>query len=260
MSKASDLDRAMAEAEAMTLSVVGRLASWVAPLPTAIMAARSIADIFTLSITWAGIISAAQELVGLTTTSLYMNAKDWNTTKRQTDPAANQRLALGCMVGYFAVDFLIILIGAGIDYERTGHWYVFGAVLFPLMGIIGVLVLNERVAQFRREAAVAEAKATEAAERKAKREEKRSAKAALAAQREAQQAQLETQPAQCGAFPEHARRTFEYYERNAGATFTATAQALGVAESTIRNHVKQLAVAGAMRRNSHGWEVIPHED
>ena len=116
MSRAQTVDRFMGEAEAIALSVTGRLASWVAPLPTAIMAARSISAIFTLPMAWAAAISAAQELIGLTTTSLYMTVKSWNATKRQSDPAANERLALSCVVGYFLVDFMIILIGAGIDY------------------------------------------------------------------------------------------------------------------------------------------------
>lgn len=252
MSKARAVDRFMGEAEAIALSVTGRLASWVAPLPTAIMAARSIAAIFTLPIEWAAAISAAQELIGLTTTSLYMTVKAWNATKRQSDPAANERLALGCVIGYFLVDFLIILIGAGIDYGQAARWYVFGAALFPFMGVIGVLVLNERVAQFRREVAVEEAKRAETEKRNAAKAERNQAKAT---EPKAKPTEAEPKQAKLRAFPEYARRTFEYYGRNPGASFAKAAASLEVSDRTIAHHVKALEVAGEMHRNGHGWEV-----
>ena len=252
MSKAQSVDRFMGEAEAIALSVTGRIASWVAPLPTAIMAARSISAIFTLPIEWAGLISAAQELIGLTTTSLYMTVKAWNATKRQSDPAANERLALGCVVGYFLVDFLIIVIGAGIDYSQAARWYVFGAALFPFMGVIGVLVLNERVAQFRREVAVEEAKRDEAEKRNQAKAERSAAKATEA---KAKHTETEAKPAKLRTFPEYARRTFEYYGRNPGASFAKAAASLEVSDRTIAHHVKALEVAGEMHRNGNGWEV-----
>lgn len=74
------------------------------------------------------------------------------------------------------VDFMIILIGAGIDYWQSNHWYVFGAALFPFMGVIGVLVLNERVAQFRREIAVEEVKRAETEKRNQAKAERNAAK------------------------------------------------------------------------------------
>jgi len=252
MSKAQSVDRFMGEAEAIALSVTGRLASWVAPLPTAIMAARSISAIFMLPIEWAAAISAAQELIGLTTTSLYMTVKAWNATKRQSDPSANERLALGCVVGYFLVDFLIILIGAGIDYGQAARWYVFGAALFPFMGVIGVLVLNERVAQFRREVAVEEAKRDEAEKRNAAKAERSAAKAT---EPKAKPTEAEAKPAKLRAFPEYARRTFEYYGRNPGASFAKAAASLEVSDRTVAHHVKALEAAGEMHRNGHGWEV-----
>ena len=259
MSKAQAVDRFMGEAEAIALSVAGRLASWVAPLPTAIMAARSISAIFTLPIEWAAAISAAQELIGLTTTSLYMTVKSWNATKRQSDPAANERLALGCVVGYFLVDFLIIVIGAGIDYSQAARWYVFGAALFPFMGVIGVLVLNERVAQFRREIAVEEAKRAEAEKRNQAKAERNQAKAtepkAKAPEAEAKATETEPKRAKLLVFPEYARRTFEYYRRNPGASFAKAAASLEVSDRTIAHHVKALESAGEMHRNGHGWEV-----
>ena len=152
---AKTIDSLMGALEAIALAVVGRVASWVAAVPCAVMTARASAQFFELSWPIAVAVAVALELVGQTTSNLWLNAKEWNGNRRRTDPAANERLAFVLMVGYFAADFLIIAALEVPDFLATRNAQGLTALLFPLLSVVGVMALNERVAQYKREADVA---------------------------------------------------------------------------------------------------------
>jgi len=165
MSAAAWVDRKVGELEAIALAVVGRVASWVAPIPVAVMTARAIALIFDLPDLWGGITAAALELVGMTTTALWLDLKEYNRTKRKSDPEAGAGLALGMMVAYFVVDLSIIGVITVKEIQDTGNWSRLIAVLFPVMSAVGVIVLNQRVRHYHRLAQIDVGKA----ERRSKR-------------------------------------------------------------------------------------------
>lgn len=164
------IDRLMGSVEAILLAVVGRVASWLASVPCAVMTARASMEIFRLSWPLAVIVSIALELVGQTTSNLWMNARSWNKDKRRkSDPEANENLALGLMIAYFVIDTAIIVVLAIADFIRLNDWRQFIAVLYPIVAIISTLALNQRIAQFRRESAIEQEKAGRAETRKRNR-------------------------------------------------------------------------------------------
>jgi len=246
------VDTRMGEFESIALSIVGRLASWVAPIPTAVMTARATQQIFELSMFWSGVSSVALELIGVATSNQWLAAHNWNKQKRKRDPKANERLA-GLLMGfYFVVDVAMVLLNAISGYQATEDLKQFISLSFPLMSIVGTLVLNERVAQFNREVSVAEAKAKDAEDRKEAKRKQREA--------EAKAVEVSEAVAVADEFPMYASETWAYYERNPGATFAKASEILGVSDRTISNHVKALAAAGAMRRNGKGWIAIRTND
>lgn len=164
------VDRLMGSIEAILLAVVGRIASWLASVPCAVMTARASMEIFRLSWPLAVIVSIALELVGQTTSNLWMNARSWNRDKRRkSDPEANENLALGLMIAYFVIDTAIIVVLAVADFIKLNDWRQFIAVLYPIVAIISTLALNQRIAQFRRESAIEQEKAERTETRKRNR-------------------------------------------------------------------------------------------
>ena len=166
--------------EALLLTVLARLAGWVAALPTIVLAARTIQVVFELGAPVALASAVALELVGQAVVNSYLKAREWNATKLVSDARANEGLLLGFCAVYFASDFL--LVGAlEIPLAWAGEWVRFTALLFPLMQVVSTVLMAERVAQYQREGAAARAKAQRAemrAERaRESRESRRSAPA-----------------------------------------------------------------------------------
>ena len=116
------VDSLMGAVEAIALSLAGRAASWVASIPCAVMTARASMEIFSLSWPLAVVVAVALELVGQSTSNLWLNSKSWNDRKRKTDPSANTALAFGLMVAYFFIDTAIVVALVVPVFLATGNW------------------------------------------------------------------------------------------------------------------------------------------
>lgn len=147
-------EQLMGAIETILVSVVGRVACWLAPLPSAVLVSKSAGKVFDLAGGWSVVIALVLELVGLVTSNLWLTAKEWNANKRKSDPLANERLALGLMIFYFVVVFLLIMAVELPNVIETGNLAGLTALLFPGLSAVGVIALNERVAHFRRVADV----------------------------------------------------------------------------------------------------------
>jgi len=145
----------MGAAEAVLVSIIGRLACWLAPLPSAILVSRAAVRVFALDGLWSVVIAAVLELIGLVTSNLWLTAKEWNQTRtRKGDPLANEALALGLMACYFVTAFLLLLAVELPVLISTGNLTGLTALLFPVLSAVGVIALNERVTHYRRVATV----------------------------------------------------------------------------------------------------------
>lgn len=147
----------MAALEAIMVSVIGRVGIWLTPLPSAILVSRAADRIFNLGgASWlmAGII----ELVGLVTANLWLNAQEWNRTKTQKDPEANEGLAFGLLVTYFIATGAMLLAFEIPIIAQTGNLTGLAALLFPCLSAVGIFALNERMLQHRRGSAKAKKK------------------------------------------------------------------------------------------------------
>jgi len=167
-------ENSMGTIEAILVSIVGRVACWLAPLPSAVLVAQATAGLFDLANIWGVVIAAVLELIGLVTSNLWLNAKEWNLTKRSGDPPANQGMALGLMIVYFVTAFALLSAIEIPQAIQTRDFTGLTALLFPVISIVGVLALNERVVQWHRVKAVEEDRAKKKQERE-ERQEKREA-------------------------------------------------------------------------------------
>jgi hypothetical protein len=91
------------------------------------------------------------ELIGLVTSNLWLTAKEWNRNKNKTDPKANEALAFGLMLSYFITTGLLLL-AFEIPHVIETHTIVgLTALLFPVLSAVGIISLNERILQNRRQ-------------------------------------------------------------------------------------------------------------
>jgi len=167
------VENSMGTVEAILVAVVGRVACWLAPLPSAVLVANAASGLFELSGLWAAVIAGVLELVGLVTSNLWLNALEWNRTKRANDPPANETLARSLMAAYFITTFLLLL---AVEVPRMIAEQDIGgltALLFPVISIVGILALNERMLQWHRKKAVIDDKAMKKAVRDERAEKKR---------------------------------------------------------------------------------------
>jgi len=163
-------DAAMGAIEAIIVSVVGRLASWIAGVPSAGLVAKSVGRIFDLTQGWAWAIAVSFELIGLTTTSLWAGFREWNqnTAKRKTDPKAPEKLALAFVIAYLLVDLAMIGILTGTDFYVNHNFEIFVGITYPVMTAVSVLVMNERIKHRKRQADFKQQLEKEAKEKKEK--------------------------------------------------------------------------------------------
>jgi len=172
MDGAWQVDTLAGGVEAIILSLTSRAAGWVACIPTILLTSRSCKTIFALTPMEALASAIALELVGQSTTKTWLRGREWNRSKRETDPPANAGLALALTIGYFAIDFVLIAI---LQIPKAlGNPVYYAALLFPLAQVISTVITAERATQFGREAVRTQDKAKRreaAAKGKAKRDQ-----------------------------------------------------------------------------------------
>jgi len=92
-------------------------------------------------------------VMGQAVTNTWLRAREWNETKRKTDPPASEWLMLSLTTIYFISDFMLIGV-LEIPLALAGDYKHWAAMLFPLAQVIATLATGERATQYRREAAV----------------------------------------------------------------------------------------------------------
>ena len=231
----------MASCEAILVSIMGRLAVWLTPLPSAVLVSRSAGRVFDLGGPWPWVMAGVIELIGLVTANLWLNAKEWNRTKNKTDPPANEFLAFTLMLSYFVATGLLLLAFEMPRVTETGNLVGLTVLLFPLLSAVGIISLNERVLQHRR-----------AAQKLSKR---RSVKVSS---KVSKTTKLDTlQSARHAQKQSRLDALVHFYKASPAGTPTQAAHALGVSRQTIYTYISELEAAGRIGRN--GDDVVVME-
>lgn len=249
---ARNVDAAMGAIEAIIVSVVGRLASWIAGVPSAVLVAKSVGRVFGLAQGWAWAIAISFELIGLTTTSLWAGFREWNqnTAKRKSDPKAPEGLALGFVIAYLVVDLAMIVILTVTDFLANRNGEVFVGVTYPVMTAVSVLVMNERIKHRKRVVDFVQ-----------EREQERTAKEKAARERVAERERQAAERQAAGTMERTLRGleselgTLWVCLEHSGATQAEIAEIAGVSRRTVSNHLAKLDKAGVTHRNGNGIEV-----
>ena len=230
----------MAALEAIFVSIVGRVAVWFTPLPSAVLVARSATRVFELGGFWPWIMAGVIELVGLVTSNLWLTAKEWNRRKNKSDPKANEALAFGLMLSYFITTGLLLLAFEIPRVFETGNVVGLTALLFPVLSAVGIISLNERILQNRRQA-----------EKLTRR------KGVKVSSKVSNNGNLDTlQAARQAKKQERLDALVAFYAANPMAPTTEAAHHIGVSRQTVYTYVSELEAAGRVSKNGDGVVVL----
>ena len=213
----------MATLESILVAVGGRVATWAAPLPSAIMVRQAAVSTFGLD-AWLGwCVAIAVEAVGIAASHRWIEARDWNArAKKDKRPKEDERNPQRVMISYFVITEIILCAFEFRTFCLTGEPWGFTALLFPPLSFVAVVTMNERIAHYHLRQEWSES--GEGVKVSKKRE------------------RLDT--------------LLTLYRDNPLLSPTDAAKALGVSRQTIYTHLAALETDGVIRRNGHGVEVL----
>jgi len=156
----------MGRIEAMATDVVARLAPWTAPLPTAYLVGRATVEHLRWPTAVGIVVAIIVESLGLATTATALELREYNKSKRKSDPFAPFALSAVLVGVYFAV-----AVGLTVALDIVPTLATYAPAIFPILSLCGVTVLALRGDHRRRVVTLAQGKA----ERKAARQRRKSA-------------------------------------------------------------------------------------
>ena len=255
---ATAVDETMANLEAILEATLGRVASWVAPVPEAIMTARAAELIFDVGKVPAIMTAVSMELVGLTVGSNWLKVRAYNAVRHvdeqdhtQDDPPVSQKTANALMVTYYGIS--VALIG-GISvfetFQGAQQYQKLLAVLFPVVSVIGVASMNLRVQLYKAqdEASRNATNRKRTASRARRRQERQQAEEMARKEAESQRKQEESQLANLASLGTQ-EAVLAFFSANPHATHAQAGQAVGVSRQRVGQVLKELEQEGKVRNN-----------
>ena len=240
--RALQVEQDAAAMESIVLSVLGRVASWVGPLPIAVFTASETQSVFGVDPWMALSAAVAMELVGVKLANSWLTAAEHNAGRKlKSEPRANEGLAFGLMAGFYVMDLAISTIIVWTRIAAGLPWTNLIAIAYPVAAALSIISMNQGVSLQR-------AKARWAQERASKASEKASTK---------QVPQEQPQP----LAPDYASMAtrdaiLSYYQATPKATQASAAQEIGVSRQRIGQMLATLEQDGAIKRNGKGVEVL----
>jgi DNA-binding transcriptional ArsR family regulator len=245
--------------EQAVTEVAAKVGPLLAPVPTAYVVGHSV--ILNLSWpVWLGyVVAAVIELLGLATVNTALTLRDYNVSKRKSDPRAPVELSIA-LAGIYLVTAVTLAVLLDV-FPFLAQW---AGVAFPLLSLAGVTTLALRNDHRKRVAAIKAEKERRRKRRRERRQERKRKKAEMSEEAERKLAEAERKLAEARRKEVEARlatlgserKTLRQYQETPDATQAEVAEMLEVSERTIRNHLQKLEEAGAVRRNGGGIEIL----
>jgi hypothetical protein len=234
------------DAEGAVVGAAAGIGPALAPIPTAYAVGHSVVVNLGWP-TWLGYVAAAViELLGLAAANTALMLRDYNASKRKSDPRAPFELAAALAGTYLvATVMLAVLLDA---MPALARWT---PAVFPLLSLSGMSVLALRSDHRKRTAAVAQDRARRRNMRKERRQRQRKV-----AQDSANIAQGSVKVAQDLTLSERRVALLDLWRQGEGEVFAQVAPRFGVSRQTISNDFAALEARGRVRRNGQGIEVL----
>ena len=163
--------------ESKLTSLISRISPWLAPAPTAYLVGAATIKHLAWPLPIALIAATIIECLGLTTVATALELREYNLTKRKSDPVAPFTLA-----AFMAGSYLVVAIGLTVVLDIVPVLAVYAPAVFPLLSLAGVTVIALRNDHHRRLTPILEEKRKrleanlQREEARRKRDEKKKAK------------------------------------------------------------------------------------
>ncbi|MFM8321277.1 MAG: winged helix-turn-helix transcriptional regulator [Chloroflexota bacterium] len=235
--------------ESALTDLAAGLVPWLAPIPSAYLVGRASIEYLAWPVPVAIVAAVIVEGLGLSSVATALELREYNATRRKTDPAAPFWLAAALAGAYLltAITLVVLLdLVPSLAHVAPAIW--------PVLSLVGAVTLAVRADHRRRLASLA----TEAAERKAERKANRQGErqAAPPADRQIPSNNPITDTSldklQAGKKAAQAARLdtlLDLYLDNPDLTPSEAARRLGVSRQTIYTYLGELETAGRIHRN-----------
>ncbi len=236
------------EIETLLIEVVARAAPWLAPLPTAYLVGRATIQYLDWPV-WVAIIAALDiESLGLASAATALMLRDYNKSKRKSDPDAPAQVAFLLLLVY-----VVITIGLSVILDVFPILALYAPAIFPLLSLTGTLNLALRNDHRRR----LEAIAAEKAERKQKRSEMNGERSEVNGER------LEKNAKRSGVNGNRSREQavnalLNILEASPDLSYSQAGQAIGRSKTWVAEVVRELQKSGHLVRD--GKRLIVNYD
>lgn len=243
---ALSIERQAGALESIALSLVGRAASWVGPVPVAIFTASELRHVFATSGAFALVAAAAMELIGVNLAARWVKFKQ--------DAAPEEHLALRLMGAFYGLDFIITALIVARRIADGGSFTYIIAALFPVAAALSIVSMNQSIGAQRRAIETQAAKDATQAKRRATIEGRRAAQeeheTVVKTETYTVKTEVDTVKSEAAAKLDNlAMRILELYAADPQPTKTALAKELKVSRPTVNKRLALLESAGMLRVN-----------
>jgi hypothetical protein len=248
------------EIEAFAADIVAKIAPWAAPIPTAYLVGRATIK----HLNWPfliGLIAAIiVESLGLATTVTALELRDYNKSKRKSDPASPFWLAAILVGVYF-----IVALGLTVALDIYPDKAIFAPGIFPLLSLCGVTILALRADHGRRLKTIKADKLERKEKRQRNRQIRRQKTTAVNMSEMSEttsnngKTDTDLDALQAARLVKKSQRLdalVKLYLDNPDIGPTEAAQHIGVRRQTIYNYNVELEKKGRIRRNDGVMEVL----
>ena len=138
--------------EGIWIAAFERVATWTAPIPSAVTVSISAMTTLDLGWWWAACIAITLEGVGIVASHRWLQAKEWNATKKKTESEADETIGRDATYAYVAIAEIMIIAFEAQKIIVHGDPWGLTALPLPFLTIIMVRLGAERIVQNQREA------------------------------------------------------------------------------------------------------------
>jgi len=248
------------QVESFIADIVAKIAPWVAPIPTAYLVGRATIN----HLNWPfliGLIAAViVESLGLATTLTALELRDYNKSKRKSDPAAPFWLA-AILVGTYFIVALSLTVALDIFPEQA----IFAPGIFPLLSLCGVTILALRADHGRRLKAIKADKQERKEARQKRRREKRQLATSEMSKTTSKDGKMDVdfdalRAARLAKKEGRLDALLRFYLDNPKAGPSEAAREIGVVRQTIYNYNDELEAKGYIEHDNGRIKVLKSKD
>jgi len=244
------------QVESFVADIVAKIAPWVAPIPTAYLVGRATIK----HLNWPfliGLVAAViVESLGLATSLTALELREYNKSKRKSDPIAPFWLAAILVGTYF-----VVALGLTVALDMFPEQAKFAPGIFPLLSLCGVTVLALRADHGRRLKVIKADKQERKESRQKRRRESRQMATSEMSKTTSNNGKMDAdfdtlQAARLARKEERLDALLRFYLDHPEAGPSEAAREIGVVRQTVYNYNDELEEAGYIQHDDGHIKVL----